>query len=243
MVIKKYGGNALASSQQISSLAKSISLEYQKTQEPTIIVVSAMGETTDSLLKMGVDIYKNPPAREMDMLISAGERISMALMAIALGSHGVSAISFTGSQAGILTSSEHGDAHIRDIRPIRIDKALSEKKVVVVAGFQGVDPENKEVTTLGRGGTDTTAVALAIHYKAPHCYLYKDVDGILKYPPQDVPSSPLISRISYDQMISMSYWGSQVIHTQAVELAKRHKIKIGVGSWKTHNIGTWIGER
>lgn len=242
MIIKKYGGSALASPQQVSKLAQNIAAEYQKMSSPTIVVVSAMGETTNSLLQMGVDIYKNPPAREIDMLISAGERISIALMAIALCSHGVSAISFTGSQAGILTSSKHGNAHIKEIKPVRINQALEDKKIVVVAGFQGVDPESKEITTLGRGGTDITAVALAAHYKVSHCYLYKDVEGIFKGPPQEIPLSPLIPQMSYNRMISMSYWGSQVIHTQAVKLAKHHKIKIGIGSWKTHHIGTWVGE-
>lgn len=240
MIVKKYGGSALATPEHIENVAKHIASEYQKTQEPTIVVVSAMGETTNELLQLGHSLTDRAPARELDMLISAGERISMALMSIALQKHGCPAISFTGSQAGIMTTSKHGYAYINEIKPIRVDEELKKNKIIVIAGFQGVDPTTKEVTTLGRGGTDTTAVAFAAHYKARSCELYKDVAGILNAPPQVFPQAQLIPKMTYDQLLSMCYWGSKVVQHRAVELAKRCEVPLKIGSWKDHSIGTVI---
>lgn len=238
MIVKKYGGSALATPEHILNVAKNITDTYKKNPEPTIIVVSAMGETTNDLLKLGQDISLTAPARELDMLISAGERISMALMSISIQKFGCQAISFTGSQAGIMTSSKHGYAYINEIKPIRVDEELKKNKVVVIAGFQGVDPKTKEVTTLGRGGTDTTAVALAAHYKAHACELYKDVPGILNAPPQLFKNARLVPNMSYDHLLSMCYWGSKVVQHRAVELAKRFSVPLKIGSWKNHTIGT-----
>lgn len=243
MLVKKYGGSALATPQHIENIARQIAEEYKKNSEPTIIVVSAMGETTNELLKLGHDLSSHAPARELDMLISAGERISMALMSIALQKQGLPAISFTGSQAGIMTSSKHGYAYIHDIKPIRVDEELKKNKIVVIAGFQGVDPVTKEVTTLGRGGTDTTAVALAAHYKARSCELYKDVPGILNAPPQFLKDGHLIKEIHYDDLLSLCYWGSKVVQHRAVELAKRFSVPLKIGSWKTHELGTTVSDK
>lgn len=240
MLVKKYGGSALATPQHISTIAAEIAKAYKARPEPTIIVVSAMGESTNQLLKMGHDLSVTAPGRELDMLISAGERISMALMSIALQSQGCPAISFTGSQAGILTSSKHGYASIKEIKPIRIDAELKKNKIIVIAGFQGVDPLTKEVTTLGRGGTDTTAVALAAYYKARSCELYKDTPGILNAPPKVLNQCHLISEIHYDELLSLCYWGSKVVQHRAVELAKRFEVPLKIGSWKDHSIGTIV---
>lgn len=240
MIVKKYGGSALATPEHIEERAQQIAHHYKKNSSPLIIVVSAMGSTTDELLQMGTKLNSQAPARELDMLISAGERISMAMMTIALQKANVPSISFTGSQAGILTSSKHGSAFITDVKPIRVDEALKNKKVVVIAGFQGVDPQSKEITTLGRGGTDTTAVALAAHYKATACELYKDVDGILNAPPQIFKNSRLKNNMTYDELLSLCYWGSKVVQFRAVELAKKFNVPLKIGSWKTDTIGTVI---
>lgn len=240
MVIKKYGGSALATPEQILNVAQQIKSHLDIIKEPLIIVVSAMGNTTDTLLQMGRDLNQDASARELDMLISAGERISMAMMTIALQKLDIPAISFTGSQAGIMTSNKHGYAFIKEIKPIRVDDELKKNKVVVVAGFQGVDPQTKEVTTLGRGGTDTTAVAFAAHYKARQCELYKDVDGILNGPPQIVKSPKLIKELDYDTLLSLCSWGSKVVQSRAVELAKKYKVPLAIGSWKTNSIGTLV---
>ncbi len=240
MIVKKYGGSALATPQQILIIADQIAQSLKIKHEPMIIVVSAMGNTTDTLLKMGRDLFDKASARELDMLISAGERISMSMMTIALQKLGISAISFTGSQAGIMTSNKHGYAYIKEIKPIRIEDELKNKKVVVIAGFQGVDPITKEVTTLGRGGTDTTAVALAAHFKARQCELYKDVDGILNGPPNEFKKAKLIKELDYDCLLSLCYWGSKVVQSRAVELAKKYKVPLAIGSWKTNCLGTLV---
>lgn len=240
MVIKKYGGSALATPELVASVAQHINEHLNQNAEPMIIVVSAMGDTTDRLLQMGRSLNEDASARELDMLISAGERISMAMMTIALQKLGISAISFTGSQAGIMTSNKHGCAFIKEIKPIRVDEELKKNKVVVIAGFQGVDPITKEITTLGRGGTDTTAVALAAHYKARQCELYKDVDGILSAPPKEFKRARLIKEMEYNTLLSLCYWGSKVVHHRAVELACKYQVPLAIGSWKTNKLGTFI---
>lgn len=240
MIVKKYGGSALETPKRIQAVAEEIKAHLLKTPEPMIIVVSAMGDTTDQLLKMGRDLYQQASARELDMLISAGERMSMAMMTIALQKVGLPAISFTGSQAGIMTSHTHGYAFIKDIKPIRVDEELKKNKIVVIAGFQGVDPITKEVTTLGRGGTDTTAVGFAAHYKARQCELYKDVDGLLTAPPNLTSSGRLISEVDYDTLLSICYWGCKVVQSRAVELAQKYNLPLALGSWKTNKIGTLV---
>ncbi len=242
MVVKKYGGSALATPELIDQVALHIKSHLELTPEPMILVVSAMGDTTDRLLQMGRTMYEDASARELDMLISAGERISMAMMTIALQKLNIPAISFTGSQAGIMTSNRHGYASITEIKPIRVDEELKKNKVVVIAGFQGVDPHTKEITTLGRGGTDTTAVAIAAHYKARQCELFKDVDGILNAPPAKFKTAQLMPKLDYDTLLSLCYWGSKVVHHRAVELAAKYNVVLAVGSWKTHKIGTYISK-
>jgi aspartate kinase len=243
MVIKKYGGSALATPEMIGQVAEHIKFHLEQKPEPIIVVVSAMGDTTDRLLQMGRTLYEDASARELDMLISAGERISMAMMTIALQKLNVPAISFTGSQAGIMTSNKHGYASIKEIKPIRVDEELKKNKVVIIAGFQGVDPVTKEITTLGRGGTDTTAVALAAHYQARQCELYKDVDGILSAPPAKFKNAKLIRDMNYDTLLSLCYWGSKVVHHRAVELASKFNVPLAIGSWKTNQLGTLISNK
>ncbi len=240
MVVKKYGGSSLATPDHILAVASQIKSHLKLTPEPLIVVVSAMGDTTDKLLKMGREMHHMASARELDMLISAGERMSMALMTIALQKLGLQAISFTGSQAGIMTSHTHGHAFINEIKPIRVDEELKKNKVVVIAGFQGVDPITKEVTTLGRGGTDTTAVAFAAHYNARQCELYKDVDGLLNGPPEFFESGHLVAQVSYEVLLSMCYWGCKVVQSRAVELAQKYNVPLAIGSWKTNRIGTLV---
>ena len=240
MIVKKYGGSALATPEHVNNIAQHIKDQLTENPEPMIIVVSAMGNTTDQLLQMGRSLFEDASARELDMLISAGERISMAMMTIALQKLGIAAISFTGSQAGIMTSNKHGCAFIKEIKPIRVDEELKKNKVVVIAGFQGVDPVTKEITTLGRGGTDTTAVALAAHYKARQCELYKDVDGILSAPPREFKDVRLVGELGYNTLLSLCYWGSKVVHHRAVELACKYNVPLAIGSWKTNKLGTFI---
>ncbi|MDH5503086.1 MAG: aspartate kinase [Acidimicrobiia bacterium] len=207
-----------------------------------IVVVSAMGKSTDELIALAGDISPNPPAREMDMLLTAGERISMALVAMALDAEGVEAVSLTGSQAGILTDNEHGSAKITEIRGDRIRNSLDEGKVVIVAGFQGVSPVTKEVTTLGRGGSDATAVALAAAHNAEVCEIYTDVDGVYTADPRIVASARKLDEVSYDEMLELASSGAGVLMARSVEVGRRYNIPIHVRSSFHTNPGTWVKE-
>jgi aspartate kinase len=204
------------------------------------VVVSAMGDTTDEMTDLARQISPLPPAREMDMLLTAGERISMALVAMAIANLGHHARSFTGSQAGVITDSEHGKAKIIDVTPGRIVQALSEGAIAIVAGFQGVSTETKDITTLGRGGSDTTAVALAAALHADVCEIYSDVDGIFTADPRIVPSARQIPRISYEEMLEMAACGAKILHLRCVEYARRYDIPIHVRSSFSIRDGTWV---
>jgi aspartate kinase len=207
-----------------------------------IVVVSAMGHTTDQLLALAAEVAPDPPHRELDMLLSAGERIAMALLSIALNARGVEAISFTGSQSGILTDGAHRCARIVDIRPQRIREELSRERVVIVAGFQGVNPQTKEITTLGRGGSDTTATALAAAFQAERCEIYTDVPGISSADPRVVPAARVLERMSYAACSTLAHLGGRVLHARSADLAARYRVPLVVRSSFEDHPGTRIGE-
>lgn len=238
LIVQKYGGSSLANPESIKRIARQIVQEHQAGNQ-MVVVVSAMGDTTDHLVNMAHQVAKNPPEREMDMLLSVGERISIALLAMAIEDLGVKAISFTGSQVGIITDERHTEARILEVRCHRILEELEKGRVVVVAGFQGVSTQ-KEITTLGRGGSDITAIALAAALKAERCEFMKDVDGVYSAEPKIVPDAKLNAQISYDAMIEMANMGAGVLKTEAVEMAKRYNIKIAVGSSYTGKVGTIV---
>lgn len=238
LVVQKYGGSSLANPESIKNIAERIVKEY-KSGNQIVVVVSAMGDTTDHLIELSRQISATPPEREMDMLLSVGERISIALLAMAIESLGIKAISFTGSQVGIITDDHHTEARILEIRCHRILEELKKGRIVVVAGFQGVSI-SKEITTLGRGGSDTIAIALAAALKADRCEFMKDVDGVYMVEPKVVPDAQLKKQISFDAMIEMTTMGAGVLKTESVETAKKYGIKIAVGSSLTGKVGTII---
>lgn len=207
-----------------------------------VVVVSAMGSTTDELVALAEAVNPRPPAREMDMLLSAGERISMALCAMAIAARGVEAVSFTGSQAGIITDAAHGRAKIQEIRGTRVREALAEGKVAIVAGFQGVNPDSRDVTTLGRGGSDATAVALAAALDADVCEIYTDVEGVFTADPRIVPEARKLDELSFDEMLELSAGGAGVLMTRSVEFGRRYGIPIHVRSSFVDSEGTWVRE-
>lgn len=238
LIVQKYGGSSLASPQKIKNIAKRIST-LKKNKVSLIVVVSAMGRMTDALLRLAFKVSKTPPQRELDMLMTAGERVSMSLLAMALEEEGVEAISFTGSQSGIITSNHHNEGRILEIRGQRITEELNKQKVVIIAGFQGVSLQ-KEITTLGRGGSDTTAVALAAHFKARHCEILTDVDGLFTVDPRLVPQAKLITHLEHDMAVTLSALGAKM-HPRSVTLAKKFKMPLWISS--AHNLnstGTWI---
>src|SRR5690606_32002432 len=205
-----------------------------------VVVVSAMGDTMDRLLDLAKQVSPLPPGRELDMLLTAGERISMALVAMAIGNLGYEARSFTGSQAGVITTSLHGNAKIIDVTPGRIRDALAEGAICIVAGFQGVSQDSKDITTLGRGGSDTTAVALAAALNAALCEIYTDVDGVFTADPRIVPSARRIPQISYEEMLEMAASGAKILHLRCVEYARRYNIPLHVRSSFSQKPGTWV---
>ena len=208
-----------------------------------VVVVSAMGDTTDELIDLAEQVSPLPAGRELDMLLTAGERISMALLAMAIGNLGQQARSFTGSQAGVITDGAHGKAKIIDVTPGRIEKALGEGAVAIVAGFQGVSQDTKDITTLGRGGSDTTAVALAAALHADVCEIYSDVDGVFTADPRIVPTARKREYISYEEMLEMAACGAKILHLRCVEYARRYKIPIHVRSSFSQRTGTWIADK
>ena len=227
LIVQKYGGATLADPQKIRSVAERISGK-SKTHN-LIIAVSAMGQTTNQLIDLAQQVSNNPSRRELDMLLTTGERISMALLSMALNDLNCPAISFTGSQAGILTDESHVNAFIQDLKPQRVEQAIRDKKVAVIAGFQGVSPVTKEITTLGRGGTDTTAVAMAAHFKAERCEILKDVAGVYSADPKIVKDAKPIQQLSYDQLMEMTFWGAKVLHYRSVELARNREVVLYIG--------------
>jgi len=241
IVVQKYGGSSVADATAIKRVARRI-VESKKAGKDVVVAVSAMGDSTDELLDLAGDVSPLPPARELDMLLTAGERISMALVAMAISDLGYTARSFTGSQAGVITDSVHGKAKIIDVTPGRISTALGEGHIVIVAGFQGVSQDTKEITTLGRGGTDTTAVALAAALGAEVCEIYTDVDGVFSADPRIVPTARKLDRVSYEEMLEMAACGAKILHLRCVEYGRRYHIPIHVRSSFNHQQGTWVAD-
>jgi aspartate kinase len=239
LVVQKYGGSSLTDADSIKRVARRI-VETRKAGNEVCVVVSAMGDSTDELLDLAQQVSPLPPAREMDMLLTSGERISMALVAMAIANLGHTARSFTGSQAGVITDSSHGKARIIDVTPGRIRDALDNGDIAIVAGFQGVSQGTKDITTLGRGGSDTTAVALAAALHADVCEIYTDVDGVYTADPRIVPSARKIARLSNEEMLEMAACGSKILHLRCVEYARRFDIPIHVRSSFSYREGTWI---
>ena len=239
IVVQKYGGSSVADAVSIKRVAQRI-VATKKAGHDVVVVVSAMGDTTDELIDLANDVSPLPPGRELDMLLTAGERISMALLAMAIGTLGQEARSFTGSQAGVITDSEHGRAKIIDVTPGRLQAAIAEGAVAIVAGFQGVSQTTKDITTLGRGGSDTTAAALAAALGADVCEIYSDVDGIFTADPRIVPHARQIPRISYEEALEMTANGAKILHLRCVEYARRNDIPIHVRSSFSDRPGTWV---
>ncbi len=229
----------MATAERIRRVAERI-VETKKQGHDVVVVCSAMGDTTDELLDLAEQVAPAPPAREMDMLLTSGERISNALVAMAIHSLGAEARSFTGSQAGVITTGAHGNAKIIDVTPGRLKEALDEGQIVLVAGFQGVSQDSKDVTTLGRGGSDTTAVALAAALKADVCEIYTDVDGIFSADPRIVGDAQKLDKISYEEMLEMAACGSKVLMLRCVEYARRYNVPVHVRSSYTDKIGTTV---
>jgi aspartate kinase len=230
VIVQKYGGICLESPEKIKQVAASIA-RLSKEGHGVVAVVSAMGKTTDQLVKLAYQVSPTPNRRELDMLLTTGERVSMALMSMALTDLGCRAISFTGSQAGVLTDGSHSNARIVDIRPIRVEEELGRGSVIVLAGFQGVNPETKEITTLGRGGTDTTAVAMAVKLHATRCDIVKEVDGVCTADPRLVTNTKPISRLTYASLREMCFWGAKVLHYRSVELAEQTHVPLFIRRW------------
>lgn len=227
LVVQKYGGATLADPHLVRAAARRL-LEQSK-HGPLIAVVSAMGSTTNSLIDLANQVSHRPPRRELDMLLSVGERISMSLLSMALNDLGAPAISFTGSQAGILTDEGHVNARIVDIRAFRVEEALKAGKIVILAGFQGVSPATKEITTLGRGGSDVTAVAMAAALKARRCEILKEVPAVFSADPRVVPEAKPLTKLNYDELMDMTFWGAKVLHYRSVELARQKEVPLYIG--------------
>ena len=239
LVVQKYGGSSVADADGIKRVAQRI-VATRKSGHAVVVVVSAMGDTTDELRDLASQVSPLPPGRELDMLLTSGERISMALLAMAIANLGLEGRSFTGSQAGVITDSAHGNARIIDVTPGRIQIALDDGAIPIVAGFQGVSQDSKDITTLGRGASDTTAVALAAALGADVCEIYTDVDGVFTADPRIVPGARRIPRISYEEMLEMAACGAKVLMLRCVEYARRFDIPIHVRSSFSSREGTWV---
>ncbi|MFD5554814.1 MULTISPECIES: aspartate kinase [unclassified Streptomyces] len=239
LVVQKYGGSSVADAEGIKRVAKRI-VEAKQSGNQVVVVVSAMGDTTDELIDLAEQVSPMPAGREFDMLLTAGERISMALLAMAIKNLGHEAQSFTGSQAGVITDSVHNKARIIDVTPGRIRTALDEGNIAIVAGFQGVSADKKDITTLGRGGSDTTAVALAAALEAEVCEIYTDVDGVFTADPRVVKKARKIDSISFEDMLELASSGSKVLLHRCVEYARRYNIPIHVRSSFSGLQGTWV---
>jgi aspartate kinase len=241
LVVQKFGGTSLADADRIRKVACRV-VETYRAGNNVVVVVSAMGKSTDELVDLATQITDTPHPREMDMLLTAGERISMALVAMAIEAHGVRAVSFTGSQAGILTTADHGRAEILDIRAFRVQESLDQGKVAIVAGFQGVSPDSKDVTTLGRGGSDATAVALAASLGADLCEIYTDVDGVFTADPRVEPEARKLDELTFEEMLELANAGAGVLMPRSVEFGIRYNIPIHVRSSFHDGEGTWVKE-
>ena len=241
LVVQKYGGSSVSDAERIQRVAERI-VATRKEGHDVCVVVSAMGDTTDELLDLAQQVSPLPPGRELDMLLTAGERISMALLAMAIQNLGASARSFTGSQAGVITDSSHGKARIIDVTPGRITSALADGHIAIVAGFQGVSQDTKDITTLGRGGSDTTAVALAAALGADVCEIYSDVDGVYSADPRIVKDARHLPSVSYEEMLELAASGAKILHLRCVEYARRYGVPLVVRSSFSSKPGTLIQE-
>jgi len=239
LIVQKFGGSSVADAESIKRVARRI-VDTRKAGNEVVVAVSAMGDSTDELLDLAHQVTPLPAPRELDMLLTAGERISMALLAMAIKSMGYDARSFTGSQAGMITDASHGSARIVDVTPGRIRDALDEGAVAIVAGFQGFNRDTKDITTLGRGGSDTTAVALAAALDADICEIYTDVDGVFTADPRVVPNARKLDRVSSEEMLELAAAGAKVLYIRAVEYARRHGVTLHVRSSFNNNIGTIV---
>ncbi len=242
LVVQKYGGSSVADAESIKRVARRI-VETRKAGSAVCVVVSAMGDTTDELMDLANQVTPLPPGRELDMLLTSGERISMALLAMAIANLGHEARSFTGSQAGVITDAVHGKARIIDVTPGRIQTALDAGHIAIVAGFQGVSVDTKDITTLGRGGSDTTAVALAAALDADVCEIYTDVDGVFTADPRIVPNARQLRHLSNEEMLEMAACGAKILHLRCVEYARRFDMPIHVRSSFSAYEGTWISDQ
>ncbi len=238
-LVQKYGGSSVTDAESVQRVARRI-VDTHRAGHEVAVVVSAMGDTTDDLLDLAARVSPTPAARELDMLLTAGERISMAVLAMAIHDLGVEARSYTGSQAGLITDSTHGRARIINVTPGRILAALDEGAVPIVAGFQGVSQDTKDITTLGRGGSDTTAVALAAALHADVCEIYTDVDGVFSADPRIVPVARRVPRITYEEMLDLAASGAKVLHLRCVEYARRFELPLHVRSSFTQQSGTVV---
>ncbi len=239
ILVQKYGGTSVADTDRIRRVAERV-VQARRGGHDVVVVVSAMGRTTDHLLQQAHEVSPLPPGRELDMLLTAGERISMSLLAMAIHEEGHTVRSFTGSQAGIITDTTHGKARIIDITPGRITEAFGDGHIVIVAGFQGVSRDSKDITTLGRGGSDTTAVALAAALGAEVCEIYTDVDGVYTADPRLVPKARRLGRVSHEEMLELAACGARVLQVRSVEYARNHGVAVHVRSSFTWHEGTWV---
>jgi aspartate kinase len=239
LVVQKYGGSSVENADRIKRVAERI-VVTKKAGHDVVVAVSAMGDTTDELLDLASQVAPVPAARELDMLLTSGERISMSLLAMAIHAQGAEARSYTGSQAGVITTAAHGNARIIDVTPSRIQEALDDGAIAIVAGFQGVSQGSNEITTLGRGGTDTTAVALAAALNADVCEIYTDVDGVFTADPRIVPNARLLQRITYEEMLEMAACGAKVLMLRCVEYARRYGVPVRVRSSFNQKPGTVV---
>jgi aspartate kinase len=241
LIVQKYGGSSVADAEGMKRVAARI-VATKKAGNQVVVVVSAMGDTTDELIDLANAVTPIPQGRELDMLLTAGERISMALLAMAINNLGFEALSFTGSQAGVITDSVHGKARIIDVTPGRIREAIDGGAIAIVAGFQGISQDTKDITTLGRGGSDTTAVALAAALEADVCEIYTDVDGVFSADPRAVPSARKLDTVTYEEMLELAAAGAKVLHLRCVEYARRYNLPIHVRSSFSPLEGTWVVE-
>lgn len=239
LIVQKFGGSSVADAASIRRVARRV-VETRDAGNDVVVVVSAMGDTTDELIDLANEVAPKPPAREMDMLLTSGERISMSLLAMAVSAYGAPAQSFTGSQAGMITDGDHGAASLVEVNPERIRESLDEGNIAIVAGFQGVHRATKDITTLGRGGSDTTAVALAAALDADVCEIYSDVDGVFTADPRIAPKAHKLEEISSEEMLEMAANGAKILHLRCVEYARRFGVKLHVRSSFTHHEGTWV---
>jgi aspartate kinase len=241
LIVQKYGGTSVADPDRMRAVAENVAFTRRHGHD-VVVVPSAMGKTTDNLIKLANDVSTTQPGREMDMLITTGERISMSLLCMALADLGIEAVSFTGSQAGIITDSTHTKAKILEVKGDRVREGLAAGKVCVVAGFQGISTD-KEITSLGRGGSDTTAVALAAALRADSCEIYTDVTGVFSADPRIVPQARKLTHVNFDEMLEMAGAGSKVLALRSVEFARNHNVPIHVRSAFTWEPGTWVTDQ